>query len=159
VERDHRAQLEALKGHDAPDGTHAKGQIELAQDRAQENARKVRELESRLARLQGQYERQDTAKRFQKADLDSKRSFHDLKIDREQYAEATSYRHTTIDPSERKLEELTREFEATVRAINEAKLEQSLYRSLVVEVDDALPGSPALAAGFKKGDQIPSEEF
>ena len=49
---------------------------------AAEHAGKLRKLEHELSTLDGTKERLDTERRFQKADLDSKRSLYDGMIDR-----------------------------------------------------------------------------
>src|SRR4051812_21387593 len=79
--------------------------------RAEENARPIRVQEARIRSATGTFQKLDTAKRFKKAELDSQRSFYDGMIDREELVEARRYLVTTIQPSERELEDLSRQYE------------------------------------------------
>lgn len=87
-------------------------QVARAQQAEHENAPKLRVLNAELDKVGGQFEKLDTAKKFQKAELDSQRSLYDGMIERDETREARIYRDTVIVESERKLDTLSKEFEA-----------------------------------------------
>ncbi len=78
-------------------------QITDAKQLEYQNASEIRKVDAELDRVGGQKERLDTAKKFQKAELDSVRSLYDGMIDRDEKREARIYRDTIIVECERKL--------------------------------------------------------
>ena len=98
--RKHQAEIQAIDQ-----------EIARAEAEARTNARAIRAQQAEIERTRGEYQRLDTEKRFQKAELDSLRSFYDGMIDRDERARAARFVQEKIVPAERKLEGLTRDFE------------------------------------------------
>jgi cbb3-type cytochrome oxidase cytochrome c subunit/peptidoglycan hydrolase CwlO-like protein len=86
-------------------------EIAEAEKAAETNAGPIRQKEREIERTKGEFQRLDTAKRFQKAELDSLRSFYDGMIDRDERAEAARYVQSKIVPAEKELQRLTVAFE------------------------------------------------
>ena len=125
-----------------------------------ENQRLLGSEDAEIAQAQGRFDLLDTRRKFQKAELDSKRSFYDGMIDRDERGRAREYLQSAIVPLERQLEETIRGHEAAARTLARARLERGLLASEVVEVASAPPpGTPAEAAGFRKGDVVTVEDF
>ena len=84
--------------------------IQAAEASAEENASDAPRSSNReLDRQAGTVEGLDTKQRFKKAELDSKRSFYDGMIDRDEDREARTYLEPTIVPTEKELLEAHRE--------------------------------------------------
>ncbi len=134
--------------------------VEALDALAATNARKIANIDAEIAKLGGTRERLDTERKFQKAGLDSLRSFYDGMIDRNERPRANDFLAGTIVPSERTFETIVRDYEAAVRDLDRKKLDRGLLAAEVVEVADTPPpGTPAAVAGFKKGDTLPVAEF
>ncbi len=73
--------------------------------------RDLRVINNELKVLEGRNEKLDTQRRFQKADLDSKRSLYDGMIDRGEEREARAYLNTVVRQAEQQLESLSLELE------------------------------------------------
>ncbi|MDB5352152.1 MAG: Cytochrome c [Planctomycetota bacterium] len=135
-------------------------QIEVAEKVAASKQRRIKDLDARINALTGKFDALDTQRKFQKAELDSQRSFYDGFIDRDERPRAQNFLQATIVPSEKQLAETIRGFEAAQRELARAKLDKALLAAEVVEVaDDPPPGTPAAIAGFKKGDVLTVEAF
>ncbi len=135
-------------------------QIAALENVSANNRRKINTADADIARAQGRFDLLDTEKKFQKAELDSLRSFYDGFIDRDERSKAKDFLATKIVPMEKKLEETSILHEAAKRALDREKLEKGLLASEVVEVTaPPPPGLAADAAGFKKGDVITVEAF
>jgi cbb3-type cytochrome oxidase cytochrome c subunit len=85
--------------------------IAEADRQAAANADRIRAQEDRIRGIKGRFEKLDTDRKFQKANLDSQRSFYDGMVDLGQTAEAGEYRRTTIAASEEALAGITRNYE------------------------------------------------
>src|SRR5512135_758583 len=85
--------------------------IQAAEARAEKNASTLRELNREIGRQAGTVEGLDTKRRFKKAELDSKRSFYDGMIDRDEVREARIYLEATIAPTEAELFKVSKKFE------------------------------------------------
>jgi len=109
--------------------------IEVAKQSRYTNAGELKKVEAELKKVGGDYERLDTAKKFQKAELDSQRSLYDGMIDRDEKREARLYRQSIIVGSERKLDELSLEFEATDKHYQELKAKRE---TLLGNVDELI---------------------
>ena len=79
----------------------------------EERYREIRLIDKEMSKLGGKFEGLDTRKKFMKAELDSQRSLYDGMIDRAEDREARAYTNTTIVATERRLRDVTIEFEAT----------------------------------------------
>jgi cbb3-type cytochrome oxidase cytochrome c subunit len=97
--------------------------VQAAVAGAAERASQIRVIDSELNRLGGTAERLDTRRKFQKATLDSKRSFYDGMIDRGEEREARQYLTTVVAEAERELDSLSKELEAA-QATRKAKQEE-----------------------------------
>jgi cbb3-type cytochrome oxidase cytochrome c subunit len=107
--------------------------VKAAEAGAAERASQIRTLERDLRKLGGTADRLDTQRRFQKATLDSKRSFYDGMIDRDEEREARSYLETVVAPAESELDRLSRELEA---AQKERQTKQDAKEALLGFVDN-----------------------
>lgn len=87
---------------------------------ASNNARKIRDIEANISSIQGRVDRLDTDAKFQKAELDSQRSFYDGMIDRDEVGRAQEYLQTAIIPSEQKFGFLARQLEFARRDLARA---------------------------------------
>src|SRR4051794_28040064 len=95
--------------------------IAEADRQAAANADRIRAQEDRIRGIKGRFEKLDTDRKFQKATLDSQRSFYDGMIDLDQYAEAGNYLRTTIAASEEALAGITREHEQAKAELTQAE--------------------------------------
>ncbi len=155
---DQKLQEQAAKSQAAIKGID--DEIAKLQKLSSDNALKIRNIEATLKKLKGTFEDLDTRKRFLKADLDSQRSFYDGMIDRDERARARDYLATSIAPSEQRYQQLVREYEAAVVAVNRETLNKNLLAAEAVEIADTPPpGTPADVAGFKKGDVMTVAAF
>ncbi|MBX6312614.1 MAG: c-type cytochrome [Isosphaeraceae bacterium] len=154
-----RQRLEEVQKANQAELARVDQQLQEVERLESEHAGSIRRLDARIGGYQGRYEKLDTEQRFQKATLDSKRSFYDLMIDRDEKGEARAYLTREIVPAEQKLAEITRRYEATARVLNDAKLRKDLLRSALAEVGDLVPGSPAQEAGFRPGDKIAADDL
>ena len=93
--------------------------IEAAGKSGEENSKQIRQKETELKGIVGEFERVDTETRFLKAELDSQRSEYDLKIDRDENREARSYLNDVIVPTEGRLLRLRQSLE-TAKARKDA---------------------------------------
>jgi cbb3-type cytochrome oxidase cytochrome c subunit len=98
--------------------------IKRANETAEMNYSEIRKLEASQQRIEGRYQLLDTRKKFQKAELDSKRSLYDGLIDRDDAKAAGAYLSSTIIPAEKEYNELSREFE--VAAAERARVKEQL---------------------------------
>ena len=135
-------------------------QIAEVERAAQQQGRKIGGHEATIDQLTGKFDGLDTRRKFQKAELDSLRSFYDGMIDREERGRAKEFLQNSIIPAEVAFEATVKQYEAAGRDLSRAKLNKGLRESQVVEVSDAPPpGTPADQAGFKKGDVLSVEGF
>lgn len=97
----------------------AEADIAKAQQTKEQNTKELRALKSQLDKATGLFQKLDTAKKFQKAELDSQRSLYDGMIDLGQESEAKAYIRSTIQPSEKRLNELTVQYDDAKKAMDE----------------------------------------
>ncbi len=107
--------------------------IAAAEQNAAQRAKQIRDIGGKLDQLKGATERLDTARRFQKADLDSKRSFYDGMIDRGEEDQAREYLRTVVRSAEQKLDSLSLELE---KAQGDQKKQEHEREVLLGFVDD-----------------------
>ena len=88
--------------------------IEDARALQERNAAEIRATQAEVDQRIGDNERLDTIRRFQKAELDSQRSFYDGMIDRGELDEAYRYLATTIRDNEANYESITKDYEANL---------------------------------------------
>ncbi len=98
--------------------------IQTAEAESETRGRDLRLINNDLKVLEGKTERLDTQRRFQKADLDSKRSFYDGMVDRGEEVKARHYLSTVVAQAERDLATLSLELEAVKKTLNEKKAEK-----------------------------------
>jgi cbb3-type cytochrome oxidase cytochrome c subunit len=94
--------------------------IAEADQQANTNADRIRAQEDQIRGIKGRFEKLDTDRKFQKATLDSQRSFYDGMIDLDQKAEARDYLKTTIAASEERLTTIIRQHEQTKAELTKA---------------------------------------
>ncbi len=107
--------------------------IEAAEQSADAHRSELREIDNEIQHLEGEFTLLDNQKRFQKAELDSKRSFYDGMIDRGEDRQARLYRVGTIEPAEAVYDKLSLEHEAAQKKLNEAKAKRE---DVLGHVDD-----------------------
>lgn len=100
LDEKHKRDLEALDA-----------EIARAQEIASKNARIIAEKKRELDKVRSRFDRLDTDQRFLKADLDSKKSFYDGFIERDEVRQAEKFRIDTIEPLEKMLENVRKERE------------------------------------------------
>ncbi len=83
--------------------------IAEAKKTARKNARKIKEQQSKLDKIEAEYTAADTSYKFQKAELDSLRSYYDEMIDEYKEHQAHEYLKTTLEPAEAKLIAFTKQ--------------------------------------------------
>ncbi|SIO67279.1 Cytochrome c [Singulisphaera sp. GP187] len=108
-------------------------QISEAEQLEYKNAADIRKVDAELRQVGGQKDKLDTAKKFQKAELDSVRSLYDGMIDRDEKREARIYRDTIIVECERKLLEYSEGLEKVEAQEKELKAKKE---ALLGHVDD-----------------------
>ncbi len=108
-------------------------EIRAARKAEIENAGAISDLEARIDRTRGDFQRLDTERKFQKAELDSLRSFYDGMIDRGEDRRARAYMVETIVPAEERLLRITREFEAVEKTLNGQLAELASLRGNIEE--------------------------
>jgi chromosome segregation ATPase len=99
-------------------------QIAEVEKVAEGHGRKIGGHEASIAQLTGRFDGLDTKRKFQKAELDSLRSFYDGMIDRDERGRAKEFLEKSIKPAERTFEETLHEYEAAGRALSRAKLDK-----------------------------------
>jgi cbb3-type cytochrome oxidase cytochrome c subunit len=109
------------------------GKIQQADADAETRARELRVVEGELKVLEGRTEKTDTQRRFQKADLDSKRSLYDGMIDRGEERQARNYLSTVVQQAEQELGRLSRKLETDKGEFTAKKAEKE---KLLGFVDD-----------------------
>lgn len=82
-------------------------QIKAAGALADKNYSKIKRQQSKLDEILGRFDGADTLAKFQKAEVDSLKSFYDEMIDQNQEAKARDFLLSKIIPAETKLRELT----------------------------------------------------
>ncbi len=107
--------------------------IQAADASAEARGRDLRAINSELKVLEGRTEKIDTARRFQKADLDSKRSLYDGMIDRGEEREARTYLNTIVHQAEEELGTLSLDLEKVKAELAVKKAEKE---KLLGFVDD-----------------------
>jgi len=105
--------------------------ISAAEQNASGRASQLRTIDRELNRLGGTAERLDTAKRFQKADLDSKRSLYDGMVDRGEESEAREYLRTAVTAAEQQLDKLSKDLEAAQDALKKKQNEKDTLLGFV----------------------------
>ena len=98
--------------------------IQAADADAETRGRDLRVIDNELKVLEGRTEKIDTAKRFQKAELDSKRSLYDGMIDRGEEVTARRYLTSVVKEAEDRLKALSLDLEsaqATLKGKRDAK--------------------------------------
>jgi cbb3-type cytochrome oxidase cytochrome c subunit len=105
----------------------------LTESRSAERAAQIRDIDKELPLLEGAAEDFDTKRRFQKVDLDSKRSLYDGMIDRGEEREARNYLASVVAQSERDLDALSLKLEEKNTAL---KLKKRKKEELLGFVDD-----------------------
>ncbi len=107
--------------------------IEAAEADAETRARDLRVINKELEGLEGHAEKIDTAKRFQKAELDSKRSLYDGMIDRGEEQAARRYLATVVKDAEDLLKSLSVDLETSQATL---KAKTATKQKLLGFVDD-----------------------
>ena len=125
VERDKLAATEQAKIQEQKKNSQAKideidAKIKAADESAAQRAAEIDVIDRELSGLGGTVERLDTQRRFQKADLDSKRSLYDGMIDRGEEGNARAYLSTVVTDAERRLDTLSKELEKA-KTVEKAK--------------------------------------
>ncbi len=110
-------------------------QIKRAQALQEQNAAAIRETQAEIDGTLGEYERLDTERRFQKAELDSQRSFYDGMIDRNEIDEAYRYLATVIRSGEERYEKITLEYEDVVANLARANAEMADLKGHVGDLE------------------------
>ncbi len=113
------AKLEAAKKEKLADQSAKKkerieaidAEVAAAEAKKDENASALYKLDGELRVVQGRFEKLDTEKKFQKAELDSQRSLYDGMIERGEERHAREYLRTVIVKSEARLLDLSERFE------------------------------------------------
>ena len=95
--------------------------VQAAEADSETRGRELRTVNNELKVLEGRTEKIDTQRRFQKADLDSKRSFYDGMIDRGEEHQARAYLATVVTGAERELERLSLDLEAVKKTLTDKK--------------------------------------
>jgi mono/diheme cytochrome c family protein/peptidoglycan hydrolase CwlO-like protein len=109
-------------------------QIAQAEQQERENSRAIRDLDDQIAAAQGLFDKLDTERKFQKAEIDSQRSFYDGMIDRDEVAEANRYLNTVIVASEQKYEQISHDFEVAEKNLNKLKAQREDLRGHIDEL-------------------------
>jgi mono/diheme cytochrome c family protein len=107
--------------------------IKAAETQRHQNEPELRRIDAQIRSAEGLFQKLDTAKRFQKAELDSQRSLYDGMIDRDETREARTYRDTVIVESERKLQQLSEEYEDADKKLKDL---QAKREDLLGRIDD-----------------------
>ncbi len=89
-------------------------EIKAAQELAKKNRSKIKAQQGKLDQIIGRYTELDTLQKFQKAELDSLRSFYDEMIDQHEDAKAREFLAAKIIPAENKLKDLTKQKQTVV---------------------------------------------
>jgi cbb3-type cytochrome oxidase cytochrome c subunit len=97
--------------------------IKAAEESSAQRSSDLKAIDRELDKLGGTVDRLDTQRRFQKADLDSKRSLYDGMIDRAEERQARTYLSTVVADAEKTLEELSIELEKA-KVAQKAKAEE-----------------------------------
>jgi cbb3-type cytochrome oxidase cytochrome c subunit len=109
--------------------------IEAAHTEAESRGRELRKIDDDLKILEGRTEKTDTQRRFQKADLDSKRSLYDGMIDRGEEYQARVYLSTVVTDAERQLNDLSHKLEEVKKELAGKKAEKERLLGFVGELD------------------------
>jgi cytochrome c551/c552 len=148
-QREHQAEIQALVER-----------RKAAETRAGENARQARDLAASIDSTRGEFQQVDQKKRFQKAELDSLRSFYDGMIDRDERREAARFLVESIRPAEQSFAKVSRDYDAVSLELRSLELRRGLLQANVVEVAaDPPAGTDAAEAGFKAGDELTVADF
>jgi cbb3-type cytochrome oxidase cytochrome c subunit len=107
--------------------------IAAADAGAEQRASDLRVLDKELNRLEGGAEKIDIQRRFQKAELDSKRSLYDGMIERGEEREARGYLTTIVAEAQKRFDSLSRELEGAQAAL---KAKRNEKEKLLGFVDD-----------------------
>jgi cbb3-type cytochrome oxidase cytochrome c subunit len=108
--------------------------IEAAHTDSEGRGRELRSVNNELKVLEGRTEKLDTQRRFQKADLDSKRSLYDGMVDRGEEHEARNYLATVVTQAERELERLSLDLESVKKNLVGKKGEKEKLLGFVDEL-------------------------
>jgi cytochrome c2 len=131
-----------------------------AETQASKNAREVRNLNAEIDAIRGRFQQLDQKKRFQKAEMDSLRSFYDGMIDRDERREAARFLVESIRPAEASFSEVSRRYDEVALELRIAELRRGLLQANAVEVaGPPPPGTPAAGAGFQVGDELTVADF
>jgi cbb3-type cytochrome oxidase cytochrome c subunit len=109
--------------------------IQAAAAEAETRGRELRSVDNELKVLEGRTEKLDTQRRFQKADLDSKRSFYDGMIDRGEEHQARAYLATVVTQAERDLEQYSLDLEKEKKLLAARKAEKDKLLGFVDDLD------------------------
>jgi cbb3-type cytochrome oxidase cytochrome c subunit/peptidoglycan hydrolase CwlO-like protein len=107
--------------------------IAAAQQNAAQRTAKISQIDRELNGLIGTVDRLETGQKFQKADLDSKRSFYDGMVDRREEDQAREYLRTVVQNAEKRLASLSKDVE---RAKDALKAKQTEKEELLGHVDN-----------------------
>jgi len=107
--------------------------IQAADADAEKRASDLRTIANELRLLEGRTEKIDTRRRFQKAELDSKRSLYDGMIDRGDERAARTYLTTVVAEAEKLLDSLSKDLES---AQKELKIKKDQKEKLLGFVDE-----------------------
>ncbi len=95
--------------------------IQQADEHAEERASEIRRIDREIRSLEGKFQELDTKKRFMKAELDSKRSFYDGMIDRDEERGARMYLAGPIANADKELAAISIENEQAKKDLDERK--------------------------------------
>jgi cbb3-type cytochrome oxidase cytochrome c subunit len=92
--------------------------------RTADRAGEIRDIDKKLRMLEGSAEDLDTKRRFQKVDLDSKRSLYDGMIDRGEERQARTYLGTVVRDSQRDFDGLSLDLEKANKNVKDMKADR-----------------------------------
>ncbi len=123
LEASEQAKLEEQKTKYQAQIDEIDAKIKAADDSAAQRAAEIAVIDRELSGLGGTAEQLDTQTRFQKADLDSKRSLYDGMVDRGEEGNARVYLSTVVADAEKQLDALSLKLE-TARTAEKAKKDE-----------------------------------
>jgi cbb3-type cytochrome oxidase cytochrome c subunit len=133
LEASEKAKLEEQKSKYQAQIDTIDAKIEAADQSAAQRAAEITAIDRELSGLGGTAERLDTQRRFQKADLDSKRSLYDGMIDRGEEGNARVYLASVVTDAEKQLDKLSLELE---KARKDEKAKKDEKEKLLGYVDN-----------------------
>ncbi len=118
LEKSHEEKLAEQQKKNQAQIDEVDAKIKQAQESAEARDSEIRQLDRELDKQGGEVQLLDMQRRFKKAELDSKRSFYDGMIERNDEAGARSYLATVVSGAERDLDVLSKKLEAAEKQKN-----------------------------------------